>query len=112
MSEFFNSDVVRAEMAEIGELQDQVYKDVFSFMSMTKEEQLNHVGKLERLLEKQKILITRLSLSDDPAAKIMRENIIESAKMMGLPPNVDMMTIFNSMTQMIDIMKKQVDSAD
>ena len=40
---------------------------------------------LKDLIEKQKILYTRLSLSDDPEAKKMKENIIESASMMGLP---------------------------
>ena len=111
MSEFFNSDVVRAEMAEIGELQDQVYKDVFSFMSMTKEEQLNHVGKLERLLEKQKILFTRLSLSDDPAAKIMRENIIESAKMMGLQDDMNVSEMFGNMEKLLEGLMEELDKS-
>ena len=60
---FFNSEVVRAEMTEIGELQEEVYQNVFKFPSMSKEEKLNHVKVLERLLEKQKVLYTRLSLS-------------------------------------------------
>ena len=38
MSEFFRSEVVRAEMAEISELQEEVYNNVFKFPSMPKEE--------------------------------------------------------------------------
>ena len=82
---FFDSDVVRAEMTAISEIQDDVYKNVFKFPSMDKEEKLEHVGMLETLLEKQKILYARLSLSDDPEAKEMKQRIVDSATMMGLP---------------------------
>jgi len=106
---FFDSDVVRAEMTEISELQEDVYKNVFKFPTMTKEEKLFHVGMLERLLEKQKVLYTRLSLSDDPEAKQMKERITESATMMGLPKDVDMNILFNNMSKMLDVMKEQID---
>ena len=106
---FFNSEVVRAEMTEIGELQEEVYQNVFKFPTMSKEEKLKHVNILERLLEKQKVLYTRLSLSDDPEAIQMKERITESASMMGLPPNVDMNVIFNNMSSMLDVMKQQID---
>ena len=110
MSEFFQSDVVRAEMAEISELQEEVYTNVFKFPSMSKEDQLYHIEVLERLLEKQKVMYTRLSLSDDPAAKKMKDDILESASMMGLPSNVDMNLVFNDIYKMVDVMKKQVDN--
>jgi hypothetical protein len=106
---FFNSEVVRAEMAEIGQLQENVYANVFKFPTMSKEEKLSHVEILERLLEKQKVLYTRLSLSDDPEAIQMKERISESASMMGLPSNVDMNVIFNNMSSMLDVMKQQID---
>ena len=106
---FFKSEVVRAEMAEIGELQEDVYRNVFKFSTMTKEEKLNHVKVLEKLLEKQKVLYTRLSLSDDPEAIEMKERITQSATMMGLPPNVDMNIILNNMSKMLEVMKEQID---
>ena len=106
---FFNSEVVRAEMAEIGEMQEEVYKNVFKFPTMSKEEKLEHVKLLEKLLDKQKVLYTRLSLSDDPEAIQMKERITESASMMGLPSNVDMNVIFNNMSSMLDVMKQQID---
>ena len=109
---FFDSDVVRAEMTEISELQEDVYRNVFKFPSMNKEEKKFHVAMLERLLDKQRILYTRLSLSDDPAAKRMKENITDSAKMMGLPPDTDMNSIFGNMIKMLDVMRKQIDSSD
>ena len=107
---FFDSDVVRAEMTAISEIQDDVYKNVFKFPSMDKEEKLEHVGMLETLLEKQKILYARLSLSDDPDAIQMRERITDSAQMMGLPKDVDMNTVFDNMSEMLNVMRKQLDS--
>lgn len=106
---FFNSEVVRAEMTEISELQEEVYSNVFKFSIMSKEEKLQHVELLEKLLEKQKVLYTRLSLSDDPEAIEMKERIISSAVMMGLPPKTDMNIILNNMSKMLEVMKKQID---
>ena len=106
---FFNSDVVRAEMAEIAELQEEVYNNVFKFPTMSKEDQQYHVDVLERLLEKQKVMYTRLILSEDPQAKEMKKRITESASMFGLPENVDMNTLFNQMGQAVGMMKQQID---
>ena len=109
MSEFFKSEVVRAELAEIQELQEEVYSNFFKFPSMGKEDQLYHIDLLETLIEKQKIVYTRLSLSDDPEAKKMKENITQGAKDMGLPTNVDMNIVFNDMMKMVNVMKNSVD---
>ena len=107
---FFQSDVVRAELAEIQELQEEVYGALFKFPTMPKEDKQYHVDCLERLIEKQKILYTRLSLSDDPTAKQMKENIMKGAADMGLPQNVDMNLVFDDIYKMVDIMKKQIDT--
>lgn len=109
---FFESEVVRAEMAEISELQEEIYRSVFEFFRMTKDQKLQHVDLLQKLLDKQKVLYTRLSLSDDPEAKQMKERIAESAAMMGLERNVDMNVIFGNMSSLIDVMKTQIDKED
>ena len=109
---FFNSDVVRAEMTEISELQEDVYRNIFNFPSMNNEEQLFHVAMLEKLLDKQKVLFARLSLSDDPEAKQMKDKIIESATMMGLPEGGDLNTVFNNMSNMLQLMKQQIDRSE
>jgi hypothetical protein len=96
-------------MSEISILQDDVYRNVFTFPTMNDEEKKFHISLLEKLLNKQKVLYTRLSLSDDPEAVEMKEKIIESAQMMGMPPNVDMNIIFNNMTRLIEVMKEQLD---
>jgi len=106
---FFKSEVVRAEMSEISEMQEEIYKNVFEFSRMTKEEKIQHVDLLEKLLNKQKVLYTRLSLSDDPEAQEMKERIAESASMMGLPPGVDLNVILNNMSKMLDAMRQKID---
>ena len=106
---FFQSDVVRAEIAEIQELQEEVYGALFKFPTMPKEDKQYHIDCLERLIEKQKILYTRLSLSDDPMAKQMKENILRGASDLGLPTNVDMNLVFDDIHKMVDVMKQAID---
>ena len=106
---FFQSEVVRADMAEISELQEEVYSNVFTFPQMDTEDQMYHIDLLEKLLDKQQVLYTRLSLSDDPQAKKMKDQIRESATLMGLPSNVDMQILFKQMTNMLDMMKSHID---
>ena len=106
---FFESEVVRAELAEISELQEEVYSNVFKFPSMNKEDKLYHVEILQKLIEKQKVLYTRLSLSDDPEAKAMKDHIMSGAAHMGLPQNVDMNILFTNMDNMVNTMRNQID---
>ena len=106
---FFDSEVVRAEMTEIQELQEEVYDNVFKFPRMSKEDQRYHVSILERLLDKQRVLYTRLSLSDDPEAKKMKKEVEEGARKMGLPSNVDLNILFANMNNMVEMMKNEID---
>lgn len=105
---FFDSEVVRAEMVEISEMQEDVYQNIFKFPQMSKDDKIKHVELLENLLYKQKILYTRLSLSEDPEAQNMKNKIAESAAMMGLPNNIDMNIIFANMSEMLKVMKGKI----
>ena len=107
---FFESDIVRKEMTDIQDLQEEVYGSVFNFPQMDNESKAEHIELLMELLEKQRVLYARMSLSNDPAAKKMKENIQESAVMMGMPRDVDMATVFTNMEKMIGVMKQQVDN--
>ena len=107
---FFDSEIVRAEMAEISELQEEVYGQIMKFQFMNNEDKTYHIGLLEKLLNKQQIIYARLSLSDDPEAKRMKQEIARSATLMGLPSNVDMSVLFKQMSQMVSLMKKQLDT--
>ena len=106
---FFNSDIVRSEMAEIQELQEEIYEQVMKFPYMNNADKAYHIELLEKIIDKQKIMYARLSLSEDPEAKRMKKEITESAAMMGLPQNVDMNIIWRQMADMIGMMKQQLD---
>jgi hypothetical protein len=107
---FFESELVQEEMKRIQELQDEIYAMVFNFPTMTNEDKLEHVKMLEELLKTQQILYTRMSLSDDPEAKEMKESILDSAKQLGFPPDVDLAYVFSNMTNIVDNMKKSLDN--
>ena len=103
---FFDSEIVRSEMAEIAELQEDVYENFMKFPYMNAADKAHHNDQLSKLLEKQKIVYARLSLSDDPDAKEMKEKIMESAKSMGLPADVDVAKMFDQMSEVINMMKQ------
>ena len=104
---FFDSEIVRAEMAEIHELQEDVYENFMRFPYMNNADKTHHINQLSKLIDKQKIVYARLSLSDDPDAKEMKESILQSAKSMGLPADVDVVKMFDQMSEVIDMMKRQ-----
>ena len=103
---FFDSEIVRSEMVEIAELQEDVYENFMKFPYMNNADRAHHIDQLSKLLEKQKIVYARLSLSEDPDAKEMKENIMQSAKSMGLPANVDVARMFDQMSEVINMMKE------
>ena len=103
---FFDSEIVRAEMAEIHELQEGVYENFMRFPYMNNADKAHHIDQLSKLIDKQKIVYARLSLSDDPDAKEMKENIMQSAASMGLPANVDVGKMFDQMSEVISHMKE------
>ena len=109
MSSFFDSDIIQDELKEINELQKFIYKSVLTFGMMTHEDKLEHIEKMTKLLEKQRIMYTRLSLSDDPQAIEMKENLRKSVALMGFPPETDMSILFSSMTKTIESLKKFID---
>ena len=103
---FFDSEIVRSEMVEIHELQEDVYENFMRFPYMNNADRAHHIDQLSKLLEKQKIDYSRLSLSEDPDSKEMNENIMQSAKSMGLPANVDVARMFDQMSEVINMMKE------
>tara|TARA_B100002019_G_scaffold200048_1_gene173365 strand:- start:59 stop:391 length:333 start_codon:yes stop_codon:yes gene_type:complete len=110
MSEFFDSEIIQEELKEINNLQEEIYGSLFNFSAMSNEEKLKNVEILSNLLEKQKVMYTRLSLSDDPKAVEMKENLRKSVAMMGFPPETDMSMLFNSMSATIEALKNYIDS--
>jgi hypothetical protein len=110
MSEFFQSEIIQEELNEINQMQERIYGSLLSFGGMTREEKLEHIDILTNLLEKQRVMYTRLSLSDDPQAVEIKENLRKSVVLMGFPPETDMQVLFNSMNQTIKSLRDYVDT--
>jgi hypothetical protein len=109
MSSFFDSDIIQEELKEINRLQEEIYGSILTFGMMDRETKLEHIEKLTTLLEKQRIMYTRLSLSDDPEAIEIKENLRRSVSMMGFPPDTDMQILFNSMNKTIESLRQHID---
>ena len=106
---FFSSDIVQEEVRKLSELQQKVYSGMFNFALMNKEDKLNHLSTLEDLVEAQRVLYTRLSLSDDPEAQEMKQRIIDHAIEMGMSRTSDLSTLLEKMKVLLEDTKKQVD---
>ena len=110
MSSFFDSDIIQEELREINKLQEKIYGSILTFGMMTREDKLEHIEKLTTLLEKQRVMYTRLSLSDDPQAVEMKENLRKSVALMGFSPETDMNLLFSSMNKTIESLKQYLDA--
>ena len=108
MSNFFDSEIVKKELVEINKLQEQVYSRAFGYPFMSREDKVEHIEKLITLLEKQKVMYTRLSLSDSPEAKKMTQTLQKSISSMGFPPGTDMQILFSSMNETIQTLKQNI----
>jgi len=109
MSRFFDSDIIQDELKEINKLQEEIYGSILTFGMMDRDTKLEHIEKLQMLLEKQRVMYTRLSLSEDPKAVEMKENLRKSVALMGFPPETDMNILFGSMTKTIESLKQFID---
>lgn len=105
---FFDSEIVQQEIKNINELQIKIYKDMFKYPNMSREDKEEHINILSELLEKQQLLYTRLSLSDDPKAIEMKNQIVESSKLLGFR-DLDINSIFRSMRMTIENLKTGID---
>ena len=105
MSNFFDSPIIREELEQINELQQEVYGSLIAFPNLSPEEQQEHIDKLSLLLEKQKIMYGRLSLSDDPQAIEMKETMRKSVTLMGFPSGTSVERLFEGMEKTIDQLK-------
>lgn len=110
MSKFFDSDIIQEELEEIENLQEFIYKNILNFGMMNRENKIKHIDKMTELLEKQRIMYVRLSLSDDEEAIEMKENLQKSFSLMGFPSEIDMNTFFINMEKTIDSLKEYLDN--
>ena len=109
MGKFFESDLVRQELEAIGKLHQEIYGNVINFPTMSREEKLEHVDKLTDLLDKQKIMYARLSLSDDPEAIDLLNTMKSSFTMMGFPVDMNVNSFFDEARKTIETLRVSID---
>ena len=84
MSEFFRSEVVQKELEQMQDLYMDINKMGLILTSPQKREQLD---KMLRLIELQQTMFMRVTLSDDPDAKQLVDQVKNAASMLGMPPD-------------------------
>ena len=110
MGEFFKSEIVREELEEINALQTELYSNMVNMTQLANlEDKQEHIEKLTRLLEKQRLMYTRVSLSDDPEAKAMKKQLEQSVTMLGFPEGTDISVLFDGMKNTIENLKDGID---
>ena len=109
MSEFFESEIVQDELREINDLQQEIYGDLTDFPTLPDEKKKEHILKLTELLERQRVMYTRLSLSEDPEAKALKKQLEMSVVMLGFPEGTDISVLFSGMKQTIEKLRQYVD---
>ena len=102
-SNLFSSEIVRREAGRMQELYQSVSRRMYTFERMTREEKQQMFDDMDELVEKQKILYTRVMLSDDDDSELVKENFRVAAKQMGIPTSKLGPEIF-------DLAQKAVDS--
>ena len=107
MGKFFESETVRLEMEDIYELQKELYQVIAKFPQMSDEAKWIHIETVKELLEKQQVMWTRVTLSDDPEAVRMKENIRNGSKQMGFG-DADLNMIFTNMRNTLNAMQKSL----
>ena len=111
MGEFFKSAPVRAAMAEIQELQEDIMSGlaINGMRSPTVDGGLLHIQKMRTLLEKQRNFMFRLQLEkEDPDAIEMKEQILESAKFLGLKEGQNISEFFDTLTLTLDKLEENI----
>jgi len=101
MTEFFRSAQVRAALAELAEIQDDLAHTMSNPRILSDDEKKDYVKKLKLFLEKQKLFFFRVSLSDDPEAVQVKDHILETAKMFGFNEMTGMDKFFQQLDETI-----------
>jgi hypothetical protein len=106
---FFDSDQVRGTVMELEQLQQELTIDLMHLAEYSVEERRDHLARLKTFLEKQKLFFFRVSLSDDPDALVIKEKVIEAAKMFGYTESDGMEKFFEQLDKTIANLEHTLD---
>jgi len=109
MSGFFDSELVRESLTELNDMQEKIFEDMLMLPFLSSEKKREHIEMMKEFLEKQKVFIFRLSLSDDPKAIEMKETIMKSAKMFGLNDGDNLNVFFDRLEETLNNLEDTLD---
>jgi len=107
---FQDSEFVQQEIKFINTLQDRLAEMTMAFPELDADEKDEYIEIVETLLNKQRILWTRVELSkkDDPIAKKMAEDVRKIMDAVGIPKDVSVSEVFGNIDQMVEALNKTV----
>ena len=109
MSKFFESEVVRDTVMELENMQRQLAADMISIGNYSEQEKRDHLKLLKAFLEKQKLFFFRVSLSDDPDALMIKQRVLDAAKMFGYTEVDGMDKFFQKLDKTIEHLEQSLD---
>jgi hypothetical protein len=109
VSDFFDSDIVKTTMNELEVMQEKLLVNIFNVPYYSTEEKKEYLESMKDFLEKQKNLLFRMSLSDDPQAQSIKEKVLEAASIFGLKEIQSMDEYFNMLENPIKMIEKSLD---
>ncbi len=101
MSKFFQSELVRGDIQEMAALQEYCFRCATNLALLDKERKMEYFEALRKLIDKQKIFYTRLSLSEDPEAKSVIENMKNAIVMLGADSKLSILDMFDDLLNKI-----------
>lgn len=96
-------------MEELADMQQELVQQVLYVPYMTKEQKQEHLQLMKDFLEKQKLLFFRMTLSDDPEAQDVKEQIMKNAEMFGVVKNANTEDFFKTLEKTIEGLAKMLD---
>ena len=102
MTEFFRSAQVRAALAELADIQDDLAHTMSNPRILSGDEKKDYVKKL-------KLFFFRVSLSDDPEAVQVKEHILDTAQMFGFKEMTGMDKFFQQLDETIKKVEEGLD---
>ena len=102
---FFQSEVVQKELTQMQDLYMDINRMGLMLNLDQKREQLD---KMLRLIELQQTMYMRVTLSDDPDAKQMVEQVKNAATMLGMNPSDVNHTFYDTLRDNVQEMIKQL----
>ena len=102
---FFESDLVKQELNRMQDLYLEINKMGLMLTTPEKKEQL---AKMIELINLQQTMYMRVTLSDDPDAKQMVEQVKNAATMLGMNPSDVNHTFYDTLRDNVQEMIKQL----